>query len=172
MHLGRFPTDAHPGAPTPLRGLALPLWTRRGFLVGFGSAVLGLGTGYALWRSAVAAPAATAPERTTLEWALSLAHASDDELIDAAGDLERAAARYPSEVRLWPILARLLDTAMGSRRPGADAAAACAIRSLALVGKERRALDRAEDVLQRSEFVQAKDEIRILQESRTRRRTR
>ncbi|MBK8974417.1 MAG: hypothetical protein IPM29_00680 [Planctomycetes bacterium] len=121
-----------------------------GAIAGSTSAWFGARAATGSTKSGGTAPAPTAPvdagasppPRGTLAWVRALHDADDDELIAAAGDLERARARYRSEPALFvPLFERILVTARERTGPVADMAAACALRSLGRLGRHARAIE-------------------------------
>jgi len=178
MHKGRFPAGYVPGsaqsAPRSPFGPRLlddmadapDVSTRRAWLAGVGAFLCASAVAtITMFRNrALAAPASTVspPQRKTLAWALTMANASDEELVLASGDLEMVSAQHRREQRLVPLFERLLDIALGQELEHADVAGACAVRSLARLGRPELALRRQETVqgLQRPETQMALDGVR------------
>lgn len=100
--------------------------------------------------------------RGSLEWALSHVGADAASLLSAAGDLERVAARHPRDDRLIGVFERMLGLALESRLGVADAAAACAVRSLELLGAVRLVQARGPSIAQRADFVQTERELEFV----------
>lgn len=94
------------------------------------------------------------PAHGSLDWAWTMLDAPDEELLQAAGDLERVSARHRGEDGLIPIFERLLDVAL--RTPGAasDLAGACAARSLLRHGQALLVDERSFDIEARPELTE------------------
>jgi len=105
--------------------------------------------------------------RGSIEWALGLLDVPDEELLAAAGDLERVSAKHRREPSLVPCFRRLLDVSLRCRLPEADMAAACAIRSLQRLGRPDLVRDRGSDIARRSDLVQAAEAFeRVMEKAR------
>lgn len=172
MHKGTLPPL--PGADDPLPEyrrdpsrpqhalLARSAWTRRTFLVlGLG---LTTGAGYLLGRRAANRPGeASASEppaaRGSLLWALAMQGAPAADLLAAAGDLERVSLRHRSAVELVPVFVRILELVLTSTRPEADAAGACAVRSLVRLGRLDRANAFESELARHAELAQTRVEL-------------
>ena len=188
MYYGRLSA-----APLPATAERRPTIGRRGLLwMGFGFAIGAMtgGAGHALWvaGNAGAVPAdrdartgsATAttppaddasatppPARGTLAWARAMTAATDDELLHAAGDLERVTARHRDATDLVPLFVRLLEVSAEDRTAAADPAGACAIRSLVRLGATAAAVDAGRNAAERpgrtatlEAFERARDQLR------------
>jgi hypothetical protein len=105
------------------------------------------------------APAPTPAPRGTLEWALRLLDAPVDELLTCAGDFERVVARNPRDRRLEVVARRILDLAIAAEVTYADAAAACAVRSLEVLGEFDAVRARAAAIRARSDLTRARREV-------------
>lgn len=182
MHTGRLPLPMDPPALAP--GIP-PQPSRRSLLRGAAlvlASAFGAGVTYA-WlrgvdRETAQEPAqdeartGATPIRGTLAFALSLRHAEPAHLLPNAGDLERIAARHHNESRLVPVFTRMLDLAL-STEPGnelyaiADAAAACAIRALDLLGAHAPIHARSAAISARQDMELAVAEWHELQASRS-----
>lgn len=139
--------------------------SRRGLLIGAVGVALGAG-GTKLFSRWVAAPDPQSPatdaespvERGTVAWALAMLSRPEEELLSAAGDLERVSMRH-RDARLVPCFQRLLDVATASAEDHADEAGACAVRSLArlervdlLRAASERLVERTDRPLTRAEI--------------------
>jgi hypothetical protein len=159
MLYGRLPqldgTTAPPPRPARVsrrRFLALGLWFTAGSTAGLTAhGMLGRSG-----EAAAATPASAPPAHGSLDWAWSMLHASDEELLQAAGDLERVSARHRGESELVPVFERLLDLALRTPGSEADAAAACAGRSLLRHGEGALVIERDFDIAARTEFAETK----------------
>ena len=158
MHQGSFPPtsvastrDYRRGRwqPTDLEPTASPGLDRRQWLFSAAGVVLGAGaalgwTGLRGGAVAAGAPGAPAPAARpaeeplrpgTLPWALSMVDAPFDELVKWSGDLDRVSMRHRDDPRLVPCFERLLEGVLERRAEHVDAAGACAVRSLARMGR-------------------------------------
>jgi hypothetical protein len=159
MLYGRLPQLDGTSAPAPRQGrtsrrrfLALGLWFTAGSTAGLTAhGMLGRSGG-----AAAAASEPTAPGHGSLDWAWSMLHASDEDLLQAAGDLERVSARHRSDSELVPVFERLLDLALRTPGAEADAAAACAGRSLLRHGEGAFVAERSFDIAARPELTETK----------------
>ena len=78
----------------------------------------------------------------SLDWARSLVHASDQELLRVAGDLEFVRAAHPDQGDLLiPLFERILAIAEFADGPDVDMAASIAVRSIARLGQPDYALE-------------------------------
>ena len=121
MLYGRLPQldgtaapPAKPARPSRRRFVALGLWFTAGSAAGM--------TIHGSLRGGASAAEASSnrgavPAHGSLDWAWTILDAPDEELLQAAGDLERVSARHRDEDGLIPIFERLLDVAL--RTPGA-----------------------------------------------------
>jgi len=146
MRFGHFPLSYAAGR-SHLRAAARRIstdqgagWTRRGLLAGLVGFATGAGA-VSVWRggSARAEPLAQPRSgdvvRGTVEWALWMLTQPPEDMLSAAGDLERVSMRWRSDGRLVPCFQRLLDLALGYDVPYVDQAGACAVRSLGRLGR-------------------------------------
>jgi hypothetical protein len=156
MHQGRFP-ESCPPAPGHTLSYARGPWThaeldpdqparigRRQWLVAVSGvcAGLALAPAWSLLGGAGSQPgpaggsteAPPAPgARSAPAWTLALLDAPHQELVAAAGDLERVS--FCADPRLVPVFERLLDAILAAPGPEADQAGPCAVRSLGRLGR-------------------------------------
>jgi hypothetical protein len=162
MLYGRLPQLDGTSAPPPRGGrvsrrrfLALGLWFTAGSTAGLTAHGMLASRGSA----AAVTPDAAPPAHGSLDWAWSMLHASDEELLQAAGDLERVSARHRGESELVPVFERLLDLALRTPGAEADSAAACAGRSLLRHGEGALMLERSFDIDARPELTETRRTI-------------
>ncbi|MEM7199350.1 MAG: hypothetical protein AAF628_03735 [Planctomycetota bacterium] len=131
MYYGSFPRSSTPGrSHLPL---AEPRSNRRQWAIGAAGLVFGA-AGAGLWQRLGTAGAPAASHRS-VDWALEQLMAPREQQLRAAADIERVATRAPQDVRLVPVLLRLVDLAVLMPGAAADRAGACGVRSLHRLGR-------------------------------------
>ena len=108
--------------------------------------------------------------RGSLDWARSLEHATDEELLIAAGDLEFVRASHPDQGDLLiPLFERILCAAEFGSGGDLDIAASIAVRSIARLGRPDYALEFSARLEGRSDLPMTADQrTRIYEKLRRR----
>lgn len=184
MHSGRFPERYSPAydknGPSEYPPPAAQMSRRQWFVAVLGGTTMASVTGYVVVQTLSGEVGAGSeripvgpPQRGSLDWALWMAERPDDELLPAAGDMERVCMRFREEQRLVPGFVRVLEIALKSDAPEADTAGACAIRSLRRLGRFDLVGTRRDRILEREAFTEMNDTLTQLEnaeEARKRRR--